>query len=82
MGCISIAIDLPTLPAPWSIEPPALPDIEANAAICCFEVEISIPIPIPIPALLINPTVILLLNAAFDVVEAYIDALPLDCPLD
>lgn len=81
MACIPLpAVALPVLPAPFSIDPPELPAITIGAEFCCKLPTLSVTPLIPIPAAILNPAVIALINAASDVINAYIDALPLDCP--
>lgn len=85
MACIPLPkLDLPTLPAPLSLTPPAPPtvSIDANLPFCCKVASLagSFSIPIPIPPLVLNPAVIAIINAALGAVDAYLDALPLSCP--
>jgi len=84
MACLPLPdVDLPTLPSPLTITPPS-PSLGADvsAELCCKLVsfDLSVFIVIPIPPLTINPAVIALINEALDKIDAFLDALPLDCP--
>ena len=83
MPCIVLPLpQLPTLPSPLSISlgfPFALPDF----SFCCKlpPLPISIP-PLPIPSLILNPGVIATLNGFITAANAYLNALPISCPLE
>jgi len=81
--CLKLPIpQIPTLPSPLSISlsPPELPDLSFQ--FCCKLPPFPIPIPpIPIPGLVFlvaaGP-----LNAFITQINAYLNALPLKCPLE
>jgi hypothetical protein len=82
--CLTLpAPTLPKLPAPLSISLPAIPAIPGLPNLCCKLPPIPIPpIPIALPALILNPAVIATLNANIAIVQSYLRALPLKCPLE
>ena len=81
MACIPLPdVQLPQLPTPLTLTPPALPDLSADVDICCKLISLDLSIPIPIPPLTITPTVIALINEALSKIDSYLDAIPLDCP--
>ena len=74
---------IPVLPSPFSIPQPPLPPLP-TLAFCCQLPDIIPPIPpIPWPAPL-DPATIAAINLALSqaktAIDAYLDALPLDCP--
>lgn len=73
----------PTLGLGLSLEPPALPSVNFNGELCCKLLQFSIvPPPIPLPPLVLNPGVATAIASVFSAVQAYLDALPLDCPTE
>jgi hypothetical protein len=82
--CIEITLPAPpTLGGGLSLEPPALPSVNFSGELCCKIVAFTIPLPpIPLPPLVLNAGVSAAIAAAFSAVQAYLDALPLDCPLE
>jgi hypothetical protein len=84
MACIPIpTVAPPTLGLGLSLLPPALPSINFGADLCCKLLQFSIvPPPIPLPPLVLNPAVLAALGPVFAAINAYLDALPLDCPLE
>lgn len=90
MPCISVPdLTPPTLPLPFTLEPPALPSFDLSVDLCCrFALTITPP-PLPIPTLtLLIPgasSIIIAMNAAFEVIDTYLDelaALAPPCPFD
>ena len=80
MACLALPdIDLPTLPSPLTIAPPALGGT-LNLALCCKIVSITGSIPVPFPPQVINPPVIAFINTNLALVDAFLDAQPLKCP--
>ena len=80
MACVSVQLPaVPSLPDPFTfgVDPPSF---SGDLAVCCKILAFSItPPPIALGAPLLAP-----INAAIEAfvagVEAYIDALPLECP--
>lgn len=87
MGCVELPLPppLPSLGA-FTIEPPALPAVDLSIDYCCKVQLISFTPQIPLgPAVVAVPgaaAIIAGINSALAVIQAYLDALPLDCPLD
>jgi len=81
--CLVLPVpQLPSLPPGISISlaiPFALPDI----TFCCKlpPLPISIP-PIPIGSLILNPGLIATLNGYITAANAYLNSMPLSCPLE
>lgn len=69
-----------TSPFPFSIEPPELPSASPSLTVCCKLFAFPIKVPLPLGPLVINPGVIATVNAAMDVVDAFIDSLAFECP--
>ncbi len=83
MACLPLPIpQLPTLPSGFSVEAPGLPEFSGDIALCCKLVHYNFEFPITLGPLVINSTLLIAINAAIDTVQAYLDALPLDCPRD
>jgi hypothetical protein len=82
MACLELPVPvLPTLGLGLNIEPPTLPSFSGDLRLCCKILQFDIvPPPIPLPPLVFNAAVTVSLTAAIAAVQAYIDALPLDCP--
>ena len=83
MPCIPIPkLPLPQLPFPFSFSLPLPPIPPVNIAIpCCILPPLRIPqIPLPLPPLVVNPAVVTTIRTALAAAQAYLDALPLDCP--
>lgn len=87
MACVTLP-PFPPLPSlgPFSLTPPALPPVNLSINFCCQLSLVSFTPVIPLgPLVLAVPgasVVILGINTALAVIQAYIDAIPLDCPLD
>ncbi len=87
MACVELP-DFPALPSlgPFSLTPPALPALDLSIDFCCRIDLISFTPTIPLGPLVIAvpgfSAIMLTVNAALAVIDLYIDALPLDCPLD
>lgn len=88
MACLSLPA-FPSLPdlGPLSLEPPELPSISLSADFCCkIEFTFSFVPAIPLgPAIIAIPgasAVIALINQALGTIDAYVDMIPLDCPLE
>ena len=83
--CVPIPdFDIPELPLPLSLEPPALPDIDISADFCC-RLALFIPLSIsPLPGVVLSSpeavAVMLALKAEMAIVRQYLLALPLKCP--
>ncbi len=84
MPCIELNVpEPPALGLGLSITPPALPGFSGELDLCCKIVAFATPpIPLPLPAGTINVGVITALTTALAAVQAFLDALPLDCPLE
>ncbi len=82
MACIPIPeLPNPTLGLGLSIEPPSLPSFSGDVDLCCKILSFNIvPPPLPLPPFALNAAVTATLNNCIAAVQAYIDALPLDCP--
>jgi hypothetical protein len=75
-------VPFPTLPAPLSLSPPAVPDVPQPPGLCCKLPPLTTPpIPIPIPAQILTP-LITTLNGFVAVVKAYLLLKPIKCPLE
>lgn len=90
MGCVAVPnVAPPTLPSPFSLEPPALPPVDLSVNFCCrFELHITPP-PLPIPPITLlipgGAAILVAMNEAFDVIDEYIDevnALVPPCPFN
>lgn len=82
MPCVPVpAIVVPTLPAPLTLTPPALPAIPDLTWCCKIAINIPIP-PIPWPGgpLAINPALVLAINVALASVQTFLDGLQVPCP--
>ena len=81
--CLDVTLPAsPTLGFGLSIAPPEPSAIDFDAELCCkFQFEIPLP-PIPLPPFAFNAAATLLIKNALAAVQTYIDALPLDCPLN
>jgi hypothetical protein len=84
-----MCIEAPTLAPPTlglglSLAPPALPAFSGDLGLCCKTVPYSVPaLPLPLPVgALTAPGVQASLNAAFDAINQYLNAIPPDCPLE
>jgi len=84
MTCLKVALPpAPTLGGGLSIEPPALPSVNFQDELCCKLLQFSTPpVPIPLPPAALNAGVSAAINSALSAVQAYLDALPTDCPLE
>lgn len=84
MSCIPIPhVPTPTLPFPLTIGLPPLPGFSGEINLCCKILAIDIPpLPLPIPPLMINPAVVEVIKSTIATINAYIDKLPFDCPLE
>lgn len=84
MACIPLEVPtIPPLGFGLSIEPPALPPFSGDLKLCCKLLQFNIPpIPIPLPPLVFNAAVSTVLNTYLQVVQDWLDALPLDCPVE
>jgi hypothetical protein len=86
MACIPVpSLPFPVLPAPLSLSPPLppTPPTVPGAILCCKLPPVPPPpIPIPIPPLILNPALLASLNAFIDQARAYINSLPLKCPVE
>lgn len=82
MACVPIpVIPQPVLPFPFSLAPPPLPDLPFELGICCQVVAFStVPPPLPLPPFIVNPAFVAALHQAIGVAQAYLDAIPLQCP--
>lgn len=83
MACLKLPVPpLPPLPLPFNVAPPPLPPIPSIDLQFCCKLPLPFPPlpPIPFPPIVINPGVILLINAAMLVIETYLDALEVRCP--
>ena len=95
MACIEVP-EFPPLPDifPLTLEPPPLPVLDLSVDFCCrFQLIVDpmdllalLGLAAPIKALLIaSPEVsatIALINQNIAILNTYLDALPLDCPLE
>lgn len=85
MACIALPpITIPDI-SPLSFTPPIpdIPEIPGLPNLCCKLPPIPIQIPpIPIPTLVLSTTIMETLQEAVDQMLAYINSLPLDCPLE
>lgn len=79
--CIPVPIpSLPTVPSPFSLTAPAIPQITAGFNACCNLISFSASTPpIALPPLVMNPAIVVLVNKMIAVVQAYIDNLPPRC---
>lgn len=83
-----MCIQAPTLPAPTlggglSIEPPALPTFSGDVGLCCKTVAYTTPaLPAVFPPGVFNASVALALSGAIDAIQAYLDQLAPNCPLE
>lgn len=86
MSCIPVPTEaLPPLPIPFSIPALVVPPIGiGELTLCCKLPPIATPpIPIPIPSVLFTvPGLATAMSAAVAAVTAYINALPLKCPVE
>ncbi len=84
MPCIELTLpEPPDLGFGLSIAPIELPPFSGELDLCCKIVAFATPpIPIPLPAGTMNASVTALLTNALNAVQAYLDALPLDCPME
>lgn len=89
MGCVSVPdVEPPTLPLPFTLEPPAIPPVDLSVDLCCrFGLHIDVWIPIPPITLLVpgSSEIIIAMNQAFAVIDEYIDeldALAPPCPFN
>lgn len=84
MACIPIPTATPpTLGLGLSLNPPALPAVNFDGGLCCKLLQFTIPpIPVPLPPLVLNAGVSAAIATVFAAVQAYLDALPSDCPLE
>lgn len=84
MACVILpSVAPPTLGLGLSLLPPALPSVSFNANLCCKILQFSIvPPPIPLPPLVLNAAVLAALGPVFAAINTYLDALPIDCPLE
>lgn len=81
LACIPLPdIEFPKLPFPLSVSPPELPAIDLSANLCCYNPKFSYHPVLPLSPLVLNPTAMAIISAAVDAIEAYKDAIPLDCP--
>jgi hypothetical protein len=80
MSCTAIAI--PSLPdiTPLTLEPPALPPFAGDLTICCKLIEFSWTPVIPLGPLVINSTVMALINAQIAIINTWLDVLAVECP--
>lgn len=81
--CVPIpTLPHPSLPSGISLAPP-LPSLPAESLpnVCCLLPALASPkTPIPLPPLVVNPAFIVALREGLAAIEAYFDAIPLDCP--
>ncbi len=87
MGCAVLPhIPIPTLPFPFTIGLPTTPPVNFDLNLCCKILSIHIP-PLPIiPGLseliVATPGLVSTIQNAIQAINAYIDLLPLACPLE
>lgn len=81
MACIPLPdIELPTLPSPLTIDPPAV-SVSFETGLCCKLLNLPpVGVAIDLPPGTLNPAIIVTLNENIAAVQAYLDSLPLDCP--
>lgn len=81
MPCLPVpSLPLPTVPEPFSLLPnlPTVPSLQAD--ICCQSINLGTFVPpIPLPPLVLTGATALLTKAV-QVVNNYVDSLPIDCP--
>lgn len=79
MSCV--AVDLPPVPTPpaFAISPPAPPDFP-GVNLCCKLLAFGVPVPPVSLGVAVPPAALAAINTALETVEAYLDALPLECP--
>lgn len=84
MSCVPIpTTPIPTLPSPLTlgVAPPLPPELDIPG-LCCKLPPIPIPpLPIPIPAIGLAP-VMAVMNELVGKLTAFVNSLPLSCPLE
>lgn len=81
MACLPLPdVTLPTLPSPLTLDPPALDPVTVGAEFCCKLASFTTPTYAPFGPAVLNPAVIATINTNLALVQAYLDALPLNCP--
>ena len=71
----------PVLPAPYSIDPPALPPLpDSSIGFCCRQVGFTVPALLPPFPPGVSAAFATAITEMLTAVEDYIDALPIACP--
>jgi hypothetical protein len=80
--CIALQLPIPAIPLGLSLTPPTIPGVKLDVELCCKLPLLDFkPIPIPIPPFALA-TVLEPLKGAITAINAYVAALPFDCPLE
>jgi len=83
VACVPLPeIPLPPDIFPLSLEPHELPPADVNLDECCKLLDFTVKIPIPLPPVVLTSAVLATVREQVKIAQAWLDALPLDCPLE